>query len=98
MTVPRLQLTETPSDSVVRVGGGGGGGGPEAEAPPAPSVESSSMSAGPLAAADSSLTVESSLPDGMGMSSELSGGPSGLTTGYSLQSLIRGAVTRFADE
>lgn len=86
MMVPKLLLAETSSESAVHMVSVG-------DLPSMISQESS-LSAGPLAAVDSSLTVESSLPDGMCMSSDLSG----VTAGPSLQSLIYGAVARFADE
>lgn len=56
--------------------------------------QESGLHSGPLT--ESNLTVESSLPEGMSSESALSGGPSGLSVGYSLQSIIGGAVTRFA--
>jgi hypothetical protein len=45
------------------------------------------------------LTIESSLPEGMSSESGLSGvgEASGLSAGCSLQSIIHGAVSRFAE-
>lgn len=47
--------------------------------------------------AESSLAESSALPEGMSSDSALSACPSGLSAGYSLQSIIGGAVTRFAE-
>lgn len=85
LQVPRLPLNSPAVESTSQLASGG-----------EPSLESS-FSAGPLVAVDSRLTAESSLPEGMSSDSALSGGPSGLSAGYSFQSIIRGAVSRFAE-